>query len=109
MKLKQKRRTYLDDLDHLLPLLLARVDAGRVVRAALQQDHVPLRDPLQVLDARLEVEAARLRPVVAVGLDLEARVAEDRVVVAPGGRGQPDHLFAIMKQHINIKNVNSKN
>lgn len=67
----------------LLPLLGRGVDAGRVVRAGVEQEHAALGRGLDVGEQTLEVEADRVLVVVPVLLDLHAGVLEDGGVVGP--------------------------
>jgi hypothetical protein len=82
----------LDGLGNLQPLLLGRVDTGGVVGAGVEQDNAALGHGLDVGNHSLKVEANRVLVVVAVLLDLEARVREDGAVVGPRGRGDVDGL-----------------
>jgi hypothetical protein len=84
----------LDGLADLLPLLLGRVDAGRVVGAGVQQDDALLRHGLDVGHHALDVEADGLGVIVAVLLGLEAGVREDGDVVGPGRSRDVDGLRA---------------
>ena len=78
-----------------MPLRLCGVDPRGVVRARVQQhDRAALRAP-QILLHALEIEALRFGVVVAVGLDGEATLREDLVVVAPGGLADVDGLGGV--------------
>jgi len=85
----------LDHGENLIPLRLARVDAGRVVRAAVQQYHGALLHSVEVLQEGGDIQGAGGSLVVRIALDLvrtEARFAEDRGVVGPGDVREVDRL-----------------
>lgn len=82
----------LDDLADLLPLLLGRVDPGRVVGAGVEEEDALVGRGLEVGLEVVKVEADRLLVVVRVGLYFEAAVLEDGDVVAPGWGGKVDRL-----------------
>ena len=67
-----------------------RVDAGRVVRARVQQEDRAVERRLDVRREAVDVEAVRLAVEVAVALHLQPGVAHDRDVVAPRRVGQVD-------------------
>jgi hypothetical protein len=67
----------LDEVRQFLPLGVGRVDAGRVVRARVEEDDGALGRGRNVGLHAGKVEADRLLVEVAVLLDLEARVARD--------------------------------
>lgn len=73
----------LDNLGDLLPLLRGGVDAGRVVGAGVEQEDAAQGSGLEVGNQAVKVEADGVIVVVAVGLDLEAGIAEDSLVVGP--------------------------
>jgi hypothetical protein len=80
----------LDGLGDLGPLLLGGVDARGVVGAGVEQDDAVLGHALDVGNHALKVEADGVLVVVAVLLDLQARVLEDGIVVRPRGVGDVD-------------------
>ena len=82
----------LHDVADLAPLVLGGIDTGRVVSTGVQQDDAVLGGGLDVGDQALKVQANGILVVVAVLLDLQARVLEDGVVVGPAGVGQVDLL-----------------
>lgn len=82
----------LHDIADLAPLLLGGVNTGRVVSASVQQDDAVVRGGLDIGDQTLKVQTNGVLVVVAVLLDLEARVAEDGVVVGPARVGEVDLL-----------------
>lgn len=82
----------LHDVANLAPLVLSRVNTGRVVSAGVEQDDAILRSSLDVGKQTLEVETDGVLVVVAVLLHLETRVLEDSVVVGPAGGGEVDFL-----------------
>lgn len=82
----------LHDVANLAPLVLGRVDAGRVVSASVEQDDAVLRSGLDVGNQTLKVEADGVLVVVAVLLHLDTGVLEDSVVVGPAGGGEVDFL-----------------
>ena len=84
----------LDNVAQSAPLLLGRVDTSGVVSASVEKDNAALGHVLDVLDHTLEVETDGVLVVVAVLLDLEARVLEDSIVVGPTGVGDVDGLVA---------------
>lgn len=84
----------LDSLSNLDPLLLGRVNTSWVVSASVEQDNAALGHGLDVGHHAVKVEANRVLVVVAVLLDLQARVLEDSIVVRPGWIGDVDSLRA---------------
>jgi hypothetical protein len=86
--------TGLDRVGDLDPLLLRRINTSWVVCAGVEQDNAALGHGLDVGDHALEVEANGVLVVVAVLLDLQARVLEDGIVVRPRGGGDVDGLCA---------------
>jgi hypothetical protein len=79
---------------NLAPLVLGRVDTGGVVSASMEKDDAVVGSSLEVLDETLKVEADGVLVVVAVLLNLQARVLEDSVVVGPAGSREIDLLCA---------------
>jgi hypothetical protein len=73
----------LDSLSNLHPLLLGGVYTSRVVGTSVEQDNAVLGHGLDIGYHSVKVETNRVLVVVAVLLDLEARVLEDSVVVGP--------------------------
>ena len=65
----------------LAPLFLRRIDARRVVRARVDEEHRARRRALERRDVRVEREPDRLRVVVRVGRHRDADEREDLVVV----------------------------
>ena len=65
----------------LAPLLARRVDARRVVRARVDEEHRARRRTLERRDVRVEREPDRLGVVVRVGRHRDADEREDLVVV----------------------------
>lgn len=82
----------LHDIADLAPLVLGGVDTGRVVSACVQQDDAVVRGGLDIGDQALKVQTDCVLVVVAVLLDLEARVLEDGIVVGPARVGEVDLL-----------------
>lgn len=82
----------LDDIADLAPLLLGGVNTGGVVSASVEQDDAVLGSGLDIGDQALKVQTNGVLVVVAVLLDLKARVLEDGVVVGPAGVGEVDLL-----------------
>lgn len=73
----------LHDGGNLLPLLSGRIDAGGVVSTSVQEEDASLGGGLDVSNHALKVEADSIFVVVAVLLNLEARVTENGLVVGP--------------------------
>lgn len=73
----------LDNLGDLLPLLRGGVDTSRVVGAGVEQEDAAQGSGLEVGNQTVKVKADGVLVVVAVGLDLEAGIAEDSLVVGP--------------------------
>jgi hypothetical protein len=82
----------LHDIADLAPLVLGGVNTGRVVGTGVQQDDAVLGGSLDIGKQTVEVQTNGVLVVVAVLLDLEARVLEDGVVVGPAGVGKIDLL-----------------
>ncbi len=76
--------------EHIAPLLLGKIRAGRVVTGGVQQDQRALRQLVQVVHHAAEVDAAGLAVVVRVALELDARAREQRNVVGPRRRADVD-------------------
>ena len=83
-----------ENLGDFLPLLGGRIDTGGVVSAGVEEERAAGGSTLEVLNHALKVEADGVLVVVAVLLDLEARVLEDGLVVGPGRGGDADLLLA---------------
>ena len=87
-----------DGLRDARPLRRRRIDAGRVVRARVQQHHRAGRQRLERGEHLVEVEAARARVVVGVVRDGQPDLGEDVGVDRPRRRGKvhrrarPEHL-----------------
>lgn len=79
---------------NLFPLLLRWIHTCRVVRTCVEQDDTLIRRVPQVLQHTFEVQSHCFLVVVRVLLHLQARVLEDRAVVAPRRRRQV-HLLAV--------------
>jgi hypothetical protein len=75
----------LADLGELLPLLDVRVNAGRVVRASVQQNDRSLGRVGDILSHSLEIETSGRRVVVAILLPCKTCIRSDRNVVGPRG------------------------
>ena len=84
----------LHDIANLAPLSLSRVNTSGVVSTGVKQDNAALGSRLDILDQTLKVQTDGVLVVVAVLLDLKARVLEDSVVVGPAGVGQVNLLRA---------------
>lgn len=82
----------LHDVANLAPLVLSRVNTGRIVSAGMEQDNAVLGSGLDVGNQALEVETDGVLVVVAVLLHLDTGVLEDSVVVGPAGGGEVDLL-----------------
>jgi hypothetical protein len=82
----------LHDIADLAPLVLGRVNTGRVVGTGVQQDDAVVGGGLDVGNQTLKVQTDGVLVVVAVLLDLETGVLEDGVVVGPAGGGKVDLL-----------------
>ena len=80
------------ELGELRPLPGRRVNARRVVRAAVQDDDAPLRRGLQVGPHAGKVQADGGRVVIPVCPPLHLLVAEDVLVVPPRRVGDVHHL-----------------
>lgn len=78
------------DGGNALPLVLGRVDAGRVMSAGMQQDDGAGRGGAQAGDHAIEVETLGLGVEVGVLHDGQAHAAKDLVVVGPGRVGEVD-------------------
>ena len=73
----------LQNLNHLGPLVHRQVGAGRVVAAAVQQNHVVFGRGFQVFDHRVERHAARFAVEIAIRHHLDAQILQDRQMVRP--------------------------
>ena len=82
----------LHDVADFLPLLLRRVDTGRVVRTGVQEDDGLVRCSLDVCNHAFKVQADSLLVVVLVLLHFQPGVLEDGRVVPPRRGGQVDGL-----------------
>ena len=82
----------LHGLADLNPLLLRRVDSGRVMGAGVEEDNAALGSRLDVGEHALEVQANGLLIIVAVLLDLEPRILEHGGMVRPRRGGNVDGL-----------------
>lgn len=78
----------------LLPLLLGRIDTGRVVSAGMQQDDRLLRGSSEISNHAFEIETNGVLVVVFVLLDLQTRVLEDSIVICPA-RGRDVDRFSM--------------
>lgn len=78
---KGKVLLLLEDLGNLFPLLARRVDAGRVVRARVQEEDGLFRRFPEKVEERRQVEADRFRVVVRVIDRGQADAVEDGLVV----------------------------
>ena len=76
------------------PLFGSRVDAGRIVAAAVQQHHVAGFGLGQIGNQAVPIQAVRCLVVIAVIADIDADGIENGVVVRPGGNGNPHVLRA---------------
>lgn len=79
-------------LANLCPLLLGRVDTGRVMCTSVQQYHTASGCRFDVGEHTFKVEADCIFVVIAVFLNLKTGVLEHRVMVCPAGRGYVDFL-----------------
>lgn len=70
-----------EDARNGLPLLFRRIDARRVVRASVQQEHRTLRSALQRGDESIKVEPDRFRVVIRILPLFDADIFEDGIVV----------------------------
>ncbi len=73
-----------------VPLRLAGIHSAGIVAAGVEQHHIALGRLLQGLQHRLEAQAVAFRIVVGIAFQLQPAIAEDPVVVGPGGIAQPD-------------------
>lgn len=89
---ESKMLLLLDHITDLTPLVRSRVNTSGVMSTSMQQDNAALGSGLQVLDKTIKVQANGILVVVTVLANLEARVAEDGIVVGPG-RGREKDLF----------------
>lgn len=84
----------LDRISDGPPLVFGGVNAGRVVGACMQENDASFGHSLDVGNHAIEVQTNGVLVVVAVLLDLQARIIEDGLVVRPAGRGDVDGLRA---------------
>lgn len=91
---ERKVALLLHDVANLAPLVLGRVDTGRVVSTGMEQDDAVVGGGPEVLDQAVKVKTNGVLVVVTVLLDLQARVLEDSVVVGPAGGRKVDLLRA---------------
>ena len=82
----------LHDIANLAPLVLSRVNTGRVVGTGVQQNDAVVRGSLDVGNQTLKVQTNGVLVVVAVLLNLQTGILEDGVVVGPAGVGEVDLL-----------------
>lgn len=82
----------LHDVANLAPLVLSRVNTGRVVRAGVEHDDAVVGGSLDVCNQTLKVETNGVLVVVAVLLHLQTGVLEHSVVVGPAGGREVDLL-----------------
>lgn len=87
----------LHDVADLTPLVLSRVNTGRVVRAGVKHDDAVVGGSLDVCNQTLEVETDGVLVVVAVLLHLQTGVLEHSVVVGPAGGREVDLLSVGVK------------
>jgi hypothetical protein len=73
----------LDNVADLLPLLLGRVNPGRIMSAGVQQYDRLLGSGFEISDHAIEVQPNCVLVVVPVLLHRQARVPEDSIVVRP--------------------------
>ena len=74
------------------PLFGSRVDAGRIVAAAVQQHHVAGFGLGQIGNQAVPIQAVRCFVVITVIADIDADGFENGIVVRPGRSGNP-HVF----------------
>lgn len=72
----------------LVPLLVRRVHAGRVVRAGVEHEAGVVRSLVHVVQHALEVQGGRLAVQVGVVTGGQSSVAENGVLVGPGRVGE---------------------
>ena len=84
----------------LVPLLVRRVHAGRVVRAGVEHEAGAVRRLVHVVQHALEVQRGRLAVQVGVVPGGQSRVAENGVLVGPGGVGEQNvpHDVAVLQE-----------
>ena len=73
----------LHESGELVPLLRSRIDARGIVGASMKENDRVLRDLLNVFLGAVEIEAACLWVVVAVGFHVESGMFHDGRVIAP--------------------------
>ncbi len=79
-----------DNVGNGSPLRLVRVDPGRVVTACMEEDDVAFRYIAQCVQHPAEVQRFALLVVVRVGLQFQARAAQQGDVICPGRAAYPD-------------------
>ena len=88
---ERQQLAFLDHGQHLLPLVLGQIEAGRVVTAGVQQHDVTFRNLLERAEHAVEIE-----PVVGIDIgilfDVQPGRTEHAEMVRPGRVGQPDRL-----------------
>ncbi len=73
----------LQHFDHRIPFTAVKVRTGRVVAAAVQQDHIALLGGLEVFDHPIEVHAAGFAVEITVVDHFHPQIGQDRQVVRP--------------------------
>lgn len=84
----------LHNVGNLFPLFGSRIDTCRVVGASVEEEDAALGGSLDIANHALKVETNRILVIVAVLLNLEARVTEDSLVVGPRRDRDVDLLLA---------------
>ena len=79
----------LDHFDHLIPLRLRKVNAGRVVAAGVQHNDIPFRYRVETGQHGIEIQAVRCRVIVGVAVDLEPGELQQRAVILPARIADP--------------------
>ena len=97
----------LHDIANLAPLVLSRVNTGRVVRAGVEHDDAVVGGSLDVCNQTLEVETNGVLVVVAVLLHLQTGVLENSVVVGPAGGREVD-LLSVRVETLQESTANSQ-
>lgn len=83
----------LEDLSNGSPLLWGGINTGGVVGAGVQENDRAVVGVAEVLDEAVKVQGNVLLVVVSVGNGLDASLAEDSLVVGPGGVREEDLLL----------------
>lgn len=87
----------LTEVSDCSPLIAVGIEAGRIVGAGVQEDHIAgLSFGLEGSHHAIEVQGAIGRVIVRVGLDIDTREFPDGHMVGPGRIGQPDVLWLRM-------------